>query len=54
MIQPELFTRSMCGWHRLFNAKPKVPAPASVDCYTLSADAVAFGLALNEMRPTGE
>jgi hypothetical protein len=22
--------------------------------YTLSADAVAFGLALNEMRPTGE
>jgi hypothetical protein len=42
-----------CGWHKSFNVKPKATASASVDRYTLSADAVAFGLALNEIRPTG-
>jgi hypothetical protein len=39
---------------RVLNTKPKATASASVDCYTLSADAVAFGSALNEIRPTGE
>jgi hypothetical protein len=39
-----------CGWHTSFNAKPKATASASVDCYTLSADAVAFGLALNGVK----
>jgi hypothetical protein len=51
---PGLFTMLPISERKSFNRKPKASALAGNDCDAWSASALAFGLRLNEMLPSGE